>query len=267
MTDRVGAIDCGTNSIRLLIADGADGGLRDIHREMRIVRLGQGVDATGRFAPDALARTQAALTAYAELMRDHDVSRVRMVATSATRDAANRDVFFEMTADVLGAVVPGAVAEADRLQRLKRDHDFIVLSKISDQHQNLLGHGATSVPRIIMLADRPFNLRGWCAVLAALTAVFAAYVSLVPFNFTWPPDATVAAALRRLLEVGLVSRSNFAGNVLLFTPLGFFGRNHVAGQNQFHRLPFADEPREPLRAAAAGYDAKFDFGLAELRFS
>lgn len=111
MTDRVGAIDCGTNSIRLLIADKVDGALRDVHREMRIVRLGQGVDATGQFAPDALARTRAALTAYAALMRDHEVSRVRMVATSATRDAANRDAFFEMTADVLGAVVPGAVAE------------------------------------------------------------------------------------------------------------------------------------------------------------
>ncbi|ULE31328.1 Ppx/GppA family phosphatase [Mycobacterium sp. IDR2000157661] len=111
VTDRVGAIDCGTNSIRLLIADRVEGRLRDVHREMRIVRLGQGVDATGRFAPDALARTHAALTGYAQLMRDHDVARVRMVATSATRDAANRDVFFEMTADVLGAVVPGAVAE------------------------------------------------------------------------------------------------------------------------------------------------------------
>ena len=108
---RVGAIDCGTNSIRLLIADMVDGRLRDVHREMRIVRLGQGVDATGRFAPEALARTQAALTAYAELLRDHEVPAVRMVATSATRDASNRDVFFEMTAEVLGAVVPGAVAE------------------------------------------------------------------------------------------------------------------------------------------------------------
>jgi exopolyphosphatase / guanosine-5'-triphosphate,3'-diphosphate pyrophosphatase len=113
---RVGAIDCGTNSIRLLIADvdndGAGGpGLADVHREMRIVRLGQGVDAGGQFAPDALARTQAALTDYAELLRTHEVPRVRMVATSATRDASNRDVFFAMTADVLGAVVPGAVAE------------------------------------------------------------------------------------------------------------------------------------------------------------
>ena len=105
------AIDCGTNSIRLLIADKVDGRLQDVHREMRIVRLGQGVDATGQFAPDALARTKAALVDYAELLRSFEVPKVRMVATSATRDAANRDVFFAMTAEVLGAVVPGAVAE------------------------------------------------------------------------------------------------------------------------------------------------------------
>ncbi len=108
---RVAAIDCGTNSIRLLIADRDGGRLTDLHREMRIVRLGEGVDATGRFAADALARTEAALRDYAELLRHFDVGRVRMVATSATRDAANRDRFFAMTATVLGAVVPGAVAE------------------------------------------------------------------------------------------------------------------------------------------------------------
>ena len=107
----VAAIDCGTNSIRLLIADLDGGRLRDIHREMRIVRLGQGVDATGQFAPDALARTRAALVDYAALLDRFEVAKVRMVATSATRDAANRDVFFDMTADVLGPVVPGAVAE------------------------------------------------------------------------------------------------------------------------------------------------------------
>ncbi len=109
--NRVAAIDCGTNSIRLLIADAVDGRLRDVHREMRIVRLGQGVDATGQFAADALARTKTALVDYAELLRGFAVPKVRMVATSAARDAGNRDVFFAMTADVLGAVVPGAVAE------------------------------------------------------------------------------------------------------------------------------------------------------------
>ena len=108
---RVAAIDCGTNSIRLLIADAVNGHLRDVHRELRIVRLGQGVDATGRFAPEALKRTRAALTDYAALLTEHNVDRVRMVATSAARDAVNRDVFFAMTADVLGAAIPGAVAE------------------------------------------------------------------------------------------------------------------------------------------------------------
>lgn len=107
----VGAIDCGTNSIRLLIAEPTPDGLRDVHREMRIVRLGQGVDATGEFAPEALARTEAALSDYVDLMRGHGVDKVRMVATSAARDAGNRDEFFAMTARLLGTVSAGAVAE------------------------------------------------------------------------------------------------------------------------------------------------------------
>ncbi|SON61045.1 Guanosine-5'-triphosphate,3'-diphosphate pyrophosphatase [Mycobacterium simulans] len=108
---RVAAIDCGTNSIRLLIADAAGEQLCDVHRETRIVRLGQGVDATGQFAPEAIARTRDALADYTELLKAHRVERVRMVATSAARDVGNRDVFFAMTADVLGAVIPGSVAE------------------------------------------------------------------------------------------------------------------------------------------------------------
>ncbi|MDF2826286.1 MAG: exopolyphosphatase [Mycobacterium sp.] len=105
---RVAAVDCGTNSIRLLIADAEDGTLQEVHREMQIVRLGQGVDATGEFAPEAIARTRAALSDYAELMRFHEVTRVRMVATSAARDVHNRDEFFAMTSEILGSVVPGA---------------------------------------------------------------------------------------------------------------------------------------------------------------
>lgn len=109
---RVGAVDCGTNSIRLLISDIDDSGrLADVHREMRIVRLGQGVDATGEFAPEAIARTRMALSAYAELMDSLGVQRVRMVATSAARDVSNRETFFVMTAQLLASVVPGAVAE------------------------------------------------------------------------------------------------------------------------------------------------------------
>ena len=104
---RVAAIDCGTNSIRLLVADVSrreDGSflLRDVHREMRIVRLGEGVDATGRLAIAALMRTRDALADYALTVRRKGAERVRMVATSATRDASNRDDFFSMTRDVLG---------------------------------------------------------------------------------------------------------------------------------------------------------------------
>lgn len=104
---RVAAIDCGTNSIRLLVTDLTlrdDGApmARDVHREMRIVRLGQGVDATGRLAPEALARTRTALVDYAAIAARCGAERIRMVATSATRDADNRDEFFAMTRDVLG---------------------------------------------------------------------------------------------------------------------------------------------------------------------
>lgn len=109
---RVAAIDCGTNSIRLLVADIDESGLSDLAREMRVVRLGQGVDATGSFAPEAIDRTEAALTEYVEMITAlGGVDAVRMVATSATRDAANRDVFFEMTRRVLAPVSSGAVAE------------------------------------------------------------------------------------------------------------------------------------------------------------
>jgi exopolyphosphatase / guanosine-5'-triphosphate,3'-diphosphate pyrophosphatase len=100
---RVAAIDCGTNSIRLLIADiDVDAGtLLDIDRRMEIVRLGQGVDRTGRFAPDALERTIDACRRYSDVVRATGVERVRFVATSASRDVSNRD---EFAAGVLGAL-------------------------------------------------------------------------------------------------------------------------------------------------------------------
>jgi len=109
---RVAAVDCGTNSIRLLVADVDEhGALRDVRREMRVVRLGQGVDATGRLAPEAIERTRVALSEYAGMIADAGATAVRMVATSATRDASNREDFFSMTREVLGAVIPGAGAE------------------------------------------------------------------------------------------------------------------------------------------------------------
>ena len=103
---RVAAIDCGTNSIRLLIADidrsNGDVKLTDVVREMRVVRLGEGVDATGELAPAALERTFAATADYARLIRDHGAGKVRFVATSASRDARNRQVFVDGIRDLLG---------------------------------------------------------------------------------------------------------------------------------------------------------------------
>ncbi|BDH03400.1 Ppx/GppA phosphatase family protein [Streptomyces seoulensis] len=101
---RVAAVDCGTNSIRLLVADAdpATGELTDLDRRMTIVRLGQGVDRTGRLAPEALERTFAACREYAEVIRELGVSRVRFVATSASRDAENRDEFVRGVVDILG---------------------------------------------------------------------------------------------------------------------------------------------------------------------
>lgn len=107
----VAAVDCGTNSIRLLISnvlalEDGEVQLLDIERRMEVVRLGQGVDRTGAFAPEALERTFTVLREYAELMRDNGVElgpeAVRMAATSATRDAANRQEFLDGVREILG---------------------------------------------------------------------------------------------------------------------------------------------------------------------
>lgn len=106
-SEPLGAIDCGTNTIKLLIT-GPDG---ELVREMRMVRLGQDVDRTGRLADEALVRAFAAIDDYAVLLREHDVTRLRFCATSATRDAANAAVFTAGVRERLGVepeVVTGA---------------------------------------------------------------------------------------------------------------------------------------------------------------
>ncbi|MEW9529043.1 exopolyphosphatase [Microbispora sp. NPDC049125] len=123
---RVAAIDCGTNSVRLLIADvtdGAlvDGALVDVERRMEIVRLGQGVDRTGRLAPEALERTFTAMRGYAKLIKEHAApgdgpTPVRVVATSATRDAANRGDFVSGVREIFG--VDPEVVTGDEEARL-----------------------------------------------------------------------------------------------------------------------------------------------------
>jgi exopolyphosphatase / guanosine-5'-triphosphate,3'-diphosphate pyrophosphatase len=99
---RVAAIDCGTNSIRLLIADIDGNNFREVVRDMEIVRLGQGVDETGQFHPDAIARTLAAVDKFAAEIAKRGVEKIRFCATSASRDATNRHIFVDGVRDRLG---------------------------------------------------------------------------------------------------------------------------------------------------------------------
>ncbi len=144
---RVAAIDCGTNSIRLLIAEpNGSGGLKDLERRLEIVRLGQGVDATGEFHPDALQRTFAAAESYAELIKKADVPAVQIhfVATSATRDVKNRETFFAGIKERLG-VLPDVIS-GETEARLS----FLgVLSRVKPQGEPVLvmdiGGGSTEL--------------------------------------------------------------------------------------------------------------------------
>jgi exopolyphosphatase/guanosine-5'-triphosphate,3'-diphosphate pyrophosphatase len=99
---RVAAIDCGTNSIRLLIADIDANNFREVVRDMEIVRLGQGVDETGQFHPDAIARTLTAVDKFAAEIAKRGVEKIRFCATSATRDATNRHLFVDGVRERLG---------------------------------------------------------------------------------------------------------------------------------------------------------------------
>lgn len=109
---RVAAIDCGTNSIRLLVADAAPSGLVDLSRRMEIVRLGEGVDRTGRLSDAAITRTRRALIGYAAEIAELGVDRVRMCATSASRDASNAADFRDMVRATLG-VEPEVISGDD----------------------------------------------------------------------------------------------------------------------------------------------------------
>ncbi|MGO1290672.1 Ppx/GppA phosphatase family protein [Brevibacterium linens] len=146
---RVAAFDCGTNSLRLLIADvAADGTLTDLRRETRIVRLGQGVDATGEFAAEALERTFSVAKEFAEVAADYQPEKLRFVATSASRDVKNRDEFFAGIFSILG-VVPDVIAgeEEARLSFLgatagltDADGPYVVMDLGGGSTELVLGH-------------------------------------------------------------------------------------------------------------------------------
>jgi len=151
---RVAAIDCGTNSIRLLVADvdPDKGTLVDLDRRMEVVRLGQGVDSTGRIAPEALARTLAATRAYAAAIESLGATAVRFVATSASRDAENRNEFVEGVKAILRVapeVVTGEEEAALSFAGATRELDadgvpgpYLVLDIGGGSTELVLGDGA-----------------------------------------------------------------------------------------------------------------------------
>ncbi len=155
---RVAVVDCGTNSIRLLIAEaGPDGTMLELERRTEIVRLGQGVDATGEFHPDALTRTFAATEAYAALVRDAGVAaeHLRFVATSASRDARNREAFFDgvrqrlgVTPEVISGDTEAALSFAGALSRTESAREPVLVVDIGGGSTELIvgsdGGGVTA---------------------------------------------------------------------------------------------------------------------------
>lgn len=148
---RLAALDVGTNSTRLLVADVEDGAIVATHtRENVITRLGKGVDRTGRFDPAALARTLEVLAGYAETCRRLGAGRRRLVATSATRDAADRQVFLDGVRDLLGveAEVLTGRAEAAAAYRGATsgldDRRTLVVDIGGGSTELILGDGATA---------------------------------------------------------------------------------------------------------------------------
>lgn len=150
---RVAAIDCGTNSIRLLIAEpDGSGGLADLERRLEIVRLGQGVDATGEFHPDALRRTFAAVDGYAELIKKAEVptGKVHFVATSAARDVKNRETFFAGVKERLGVLPDVISGETEArlsflgaLSRVKPEGEPVLVMDIGGGSTELITGGAS----------------------------------------------------------------------------------------------------------------------------
>jgi exopolyphosphatase/guanosine-5'-triphosphate,3'-diphosphate pyrophosphatase len=251
---RVAAVDCGTNSVRLLVADvdqpaGAAPTKVDLHREMRVVRLGQGVDRTGELAPEAVERTRLALVDYAATCRELGVERLRMVATSATRDARNRDAFASMVLGTLG--VPPEVVSGDEEAALSFDGATRGLDPAGGPYLVVdIGGGSTEL------------VLGTGAVEAALS-VDVGCVRLTERHLAGdPPDAAqiaaatadVDAALERVRAVVPVERTRtcvgLAGSVTTVAAVALDLPAYDADRIHLSRLSAADVARVTSRLLA-----------------
>jgi exopolyphosphatase/guanosine-5'-triphosphate,3'-diphosphate pyrophosphatase len=198
---RVGAIDCGTNTIKLLVADldPATGTEHQLVREMRIVRLGQDVDRTGRLADEAVARTLAAVDEYAEILAAHDVEAVRFCATSATRDASNGDAFRAAVRDRLG-IEPEVLSGDEEaalsydgatrsLQAADHPRPFLVVDIGGGSTELVLGDGTVDAARSldigsVRLTERlmPSDPPTYDEVIAAVAAIDEALDTLPSYG-------------------------------------------------------------------------------------
>jgi len=167
---RVAAIDCGTNSIRLLIADIEGDNFREIYRTMEIVRLGEGVDRNKQFAPAAIERTLRAVSEFALEIKRRGTTRIRFCATSATRDASNRDLFINGVFEILG-VKPEVISGDEEAQLTfegavrqlhPSDAPFLVVDIGGGSTEFVIGQSAVEAAKsvnigCVRMSERHFN--------------------------------------------------------------------------------------------------------------
>lgn len=235
---RVAAVDCGTNSIRLLVADISGASKIDLFREMRIVRLGQGVDRTGELAPEALERTRLALVDYAATCRRLGVERTRMVATSATRDARNRRDFHAMVRATLGTspeIISGDEEAALAFDGATRgldpaDGPFLVIDIGGGSTELVLGTGAVQAALSVDVGCVRLTERHLAGDPPTAVQIAAA-------------EADVDAALDLVRQVVPVERARtaigLAGSVTTVAALALGLPVYDAGRIHLSRIPAA----------------------------
>jgi exopolyphosphatase/guanosine-5'-triphosphate,3'-diphosphate pyrophosphatase len=210
---RVAAVDCGTNSIRLLVTDvdAAAGTQVDLDRRLEIVRLGQGVDRTGRLAPDALARTLMVLREYADVIQDLGAEQTRMVATSATRDAVNRADFVAGVVDVLG-VEPEVVSG-------REEAELSFAGAVRDLPDGVAGPGL-----VVDIGGGSTELAFGSHHAQAVRSVDIGCVRLTERHFhTDPPQAAQVAAARADIDSVLEDASSTVPFELAASLIGLAG--------------------------------------------
>ncbi|WP_199516472.1 Ppx/GppA phosphatase family protein [Nucisporomicrobium flavum] len=235
---QVAAIDCGTNSIRLLIADVAGGALTDVSRRMEIVRLGEGVDRTGRLAPEAIERTRTALLGYAAEIAELGVDRVRMCATSASRDASNAEDFRSMVRAVLGVepeVISGEeearLSFAGAVNGLNAEPPYLVVDIGGGSTEFVVGferveHAVSVDIGCVRMTER--HLHGDPPAPAEVAAAEADITR------------TVDAALRKVSGHGAMTLVGLAGSVTTVAALALRLPEYDAARIHHARIPYDD---------------------------